>query len=992
MNAKRLTCVALATAFAAVTNCALAQTWLASGPKIWTQSDSDDFSPAYTNGATATFTTTGAGTVNIDAGGVTPGAVVVDSTVDYTFTGGSIGGAGSLTKKGSAKLILKSSNSFSGGVFINAGTLQFEAGSTSAGLGDAGNVVTFTGNGTIYLTGIDLTFPQGIAVNGVSAVLNGNAGRDITFNNALTGSGILTLNAGGNPLNVNLNSTANTFSGNIRLIEYDCALTMNSLADSVGSQMVLGSSSKNKYANFTYGSGAIVPLVLNERQIVFGSGYGSIKISNNASGANTITINKDVINNGTVGNRTFTLGGSNTGNNTFAGAITNGASYVTSLSKADAGTWILSGNNTYSGSTTVSAGILVLRGNNTYTGSTTVSGGTLGFANGSLGSAGTINAAGGTLLWLPGNTQDISSRLPLASGTSTFNTYGNDVTFASAIGSGAAGAFTKTGLGTLTFQGTNTYTGATTVSGGGNLILDYGTAGSLQDGSKLSNTAALTLSSGNLVLKGGSHTELVSATTLGTHTGSSISRDGGSSKISLGALTVPTGSTLYTLMIGETNLATTTTVNATPGILPLGRVTVGSHFGCNDGSGNVVAYSAYDMATTAGGSSDTLIRQLTGGGTMAATLRGYALRLVNDGDSNVLELGIRNLEVVNNSSLLYAGGGNNQYTINGTGALTSASTDQPFVINTYAGTILTVNARIVGRNGNPTGIVKAGQGTLVVGGANDGNISNGICYIQQGVLRLANDTGLGQTTAGTVVHGGAALELSNNITVGAESLTITGNGVANGGALRNVTGNTSAYGGAITISGGGARINSDGVNLPLASNLVTSAFNDATIGGSGNTTVSGVISGAGNLIKVDSGTLTLSGANTYSGETMINGGKLALGAHNVLTGKSVTLNNGTLDAGAYTNTLSTLKVAGSAAIVMSPGAVLAFADSRAIAWSGTLNLTGVFAAGTSLRFGTSSAGLTSDQMASLTATGYTLSLNADGYLTGKSAGTLISFQ
>jgi len=956
-------------------DCVQAQTWNGLGAKIWTDADSDDFAPQYTNGATATFTATGAGTVTIDAGGVTPGAVIVNSSANYTFSGGSIGGTGSLTKTGSGNLTLLSANSFSGGIFLNQGKLYLNTGSTSASLGDPANVVTVTGNSEFNVQAGDQTLSQGVAVNeGVSVTLAGNAGRTVTFNNALTGSGSVSIYGSGTKLYYYFNSTNSTFSGNISIGggANDHQLRLDSLVDAPGRTLRLGNNQYNGY--FTYGPGAVVPLVLSNRKIELKGTTGAGGLNNNAANANAIVIvNTDLGITG-VGNKTFTLGGSHAGNNTFAGAITNGSTSVISLSKANAGTWILTGANTYTGGTAISAG-------------------TLGFANGSLGSSGTINAAGGTLRWLSGNTQDISSRLPLASGTSTFDTYGNDVTFANAIGNNAAGALVKTGLGTLTFQGTNTYTGATTISGGGTMLLDYGTAGSLQDGSKLSDTAALTLSSGSLVLRDGSHSEIVGSTTLGTHTGNSISRDGGTSQITLKALTAPSGINLYTLMIGETNLATTTTANATPGILPLGRVTVGSHFGCNDGSGNVVAYSAYDMATTAGGSSDTLIRQLTGGGTMAATLRGYALRLVNDGDSNVLELGIRNLEVVNNSSLIYAGGGNNQYTINGSGFVTSASTDQPFVMNVYTDATLTVNAHIVGRTGNTTGIVKAGLGTLVVGGANDGNISNGICYIQQGVLRLANDTGLGQTTAGTVVHGGAALELSNNITVGAESLTITGNGVANGGALRNVASNTSTYGGAITIGNGGARINSDaGGSLILASNLVTSAFNDATIGGNGATTVSGVISGAGNLIKDGSGTLTLSGANTYSGETIINAGKLALGGHNVLNGKSIALNGATLDAGTYTNTLSTLKVSGGGGIAMNPGAVLAFADSSAVQWTGTLNINGAFSDGTSLRFGTSSASLSSEQIASLKATGYTLSLDADGYLTGRPSGTLISFQ
>ncbi|MFX9762094.1 autotransporter-associated beta strand repeat-containing protein, partial [Acinetobacter baumannii] len=55
--------------------------------------------------------------------------------------------------------------------------------------------------------------------------------------------------------------------------------------------------------------------------------------------------------------------------------------------------------------------------------------------------------------------------------------------------------------------------------------------------------------------------------------------------------------------------------------------------------------------------------------------------------------------------------------------------------------------------------------------------------------------------------------------------------------------------------------------------------NQLTVGSNNSTTeVSGIISGSGgSLVKVGTGTLTLSGANTYSGGTTINGGTLQLG-------------------------------------------------------------------------------------------------------------------
>jgi autotransporter-associated beta strand protein len=65
------------------------------------------------------------------------------------------------------------------------------------------------------------------------------------------------------------------------------------------------------------------------------------------------------------GARKFTLGGSNTGGNDFQGILSDHPSNgsVLDLEKNDPGTWILSGNNTYTGATTVSGGILQIKNN-----------------------------------------------------------------------------------------------------------------------------------------------------------------------------------------------------------------------------------------------------------------------------------------------------------------------------------------------------------------------------------------------------------------------------------------------------------------------------------------------------------------------------------------------------------------------------------------------------------------------------------------------------
>ena len=75
--------------------------------------------------------------------------------------------------------------------------------------------------------------------------------------------------------------------------------------------------------------------------------------------------------------------------------------------------------------------------------------------------------------------------------------------------------------------------------------------------------------------------------------------------------------------------------------------------------------------------------------------------------------------------------------------------------------------------------------------------------------------------------------------------------------------------------------------------------------------LSRVISGAGGLNKTDGGTLTLSGANTYSGDTLVRGGTLALGASERIlnTGKLV-IDGGTFSMGAFNETVGGLELKG----------------------------------------------------------------------------------
>ena len=83
--------------------------------------------------------TSGLATVTVAAGGIQPGGVrftnvgAANSGVDYTVGGGPIGGSGGITLNGTGNVTLTGSNTFTGGVAINAGTLIISSDALTAG-------------------------------------------------------------------------------------------------------------------------------------------------------------------------------------------------------------------------------------------------------------------------------------------------------------------------------------------------------------------------------------------------------------------------------------------------------------------------------------------------------------------------------------------------------------------------------------------------------------------------------------------------------------------------------------------------------------------------------------------------------------------------------------------------------------------------------------------------------------------------------------------
>jgi autotransporter-associated beta strand protein len=204
-----------------------------------------------------------------------------------------------------------------------------------------------------------------------------------------------------------------------------------------------------------------------------------------------------------------------------------------------------------------------------------------------------------------------------------------------------------------------------------------------------------------------------------------------------------------------------------------------------------------------------------------------------------------------------------------------------------------------------TNIVKLGASTLFLNGT---NTFTGILTHRAGVIRVANNNGLGTTAGGTVISNGAALELTTNsaggnLSIGNEALTINGAGISSGGALRNISGNNTYQGTITNLTA--SRINSDADLLTLSGAINANGL-ALTFGGVGNIAVSGVITNSASTLTKDGvGTLTLSASNNYSGATTIGAGVLRAASSNAL---------GTVAGGVTVSNNAALELSGSISI------------------------------------------------------------------------------
>lgn len=398
------------------------------------------------------------------SGPIVPGSVTVNHEANrYTFTGTAIDGTASLIKSGAGTLDLSVANSYSGGTTLNAGTLQV---GHNSGLGTG----SLTINGGSLTTGALERQLANDIVLAADAIFTGTANNQgMRLNGIISGNGGITKEGTGR---VTLANDANSYLGGTIINGGILATSLNALASSgsvtieSGGSLAIGSNGTTSINNLTGVAGSLIrsdfnilagdgARILSINQTVDGQFDGSFSQGGNRpislikEGSATLTLTGTGTYTGatTVNAGTLKIGGNGLlGGATYAGAITNSATLHFDSTANQTLSGSLSGSGVLLKSGT---GTLILTSNNDYQGSITITEGTLQVGN---------NSGAGFI----GNSATITNNAAMVWHRSNDTNVGNVIS--------GTGTLTKLGGAILSLNGVSDYTGATTVSAGTLLV------------------------------------------------------------------------------------------------------------------------------------------------------------------------------------------------------------------------------------------------------------------------------------------------------------------------------------------------------------------------------------------------------------------------------------------------------------------------------------------------------------------------------------------
>jgi autotransporter-associated beta strand protein len=445
---------------------------------------------------------------------------------------------------------------------------------------------------------------------------------------------------------------------------------------------------------------------------------------------------------------------------------------------------------------------------------------------------------------------------------------GQTITISNNIGESSAGVQVQLlGASILVLSGANTYSGGTTVSNFGVLQATSGSA---------TGSGTVTLSSGEFQAGGSSNLTIANNfTVLSTAAGSALDANGVTLTLNgniTGAGTLSIGDSTFSgsaVVLNGTNTYTGGTSICSCGTLQLGDAThTASLVGTVANDGQFIVFNA-DTSGIASITNTALTAFVnnTSAGTATINNRGGALlEFGQSGGTDTATAG--NATIDNRSSFVLFQAQTNA----GASSITNRNGSQLFFLDQASA----ASARIV--NGNS--LVAFGQ-------------SSGADTSTAGNATIVNNAG-GETqffalsTAGNAIitaNSGGSVQFNDNSTGGNAQFITNGTGYVDFGEGTGPSGDNRIAAGSIAGSGffyigGGHTLSVGGNNL--------------------STTVSGVIadnnpcgctSGSGDLVKVGSGMLTLSGINTYSGTTTVNGGFLDVEG-SIASSSLLTVNSG----------------------------------------------------------------------------------------------------